>query len=145
MKILFEAEVDITEISPNYFCTDQTNTSQVLISRNYYDSIELKLYVPNTNISIGTCLYGSVNCQKSIDSSNITQNIWLGFSVNYEGNVGTFVINGMVINNDFFSVPNISAILSVSGVFITCMDNHVYTTLSEKNPNRILFIMYSDE
>ena len=75
MKILFSAEIDTNDIDPNYFCTDQTNMNQTNTTRNFYDSSNINLYATETDIVIGNFLYSSVNCQKSVDFTNIVQNI----------------------------------------------------------------------
>jgi hypothetical protein len=144
MKVLFSAEINTDEINQNYFCTDQTNMNQTNTTRNFYDSSNINLYATETDIVIGNCLYSSVNCQRSIDYLNIIQNIWILFEVDYEGSVGSFVTNYAVMNSEYISTPNISNILSTSGIFSTFLKYNVYITLSENNPLRILFIIYSD-
>ena len=144
MKVLFQAEINVDQINLNYYCTDQTNTNQRLVSRNFYDSSEIDLYVPNTDIVIGSCLYSSVNDQKSFDFKEITQNIWSLLSVNHDGDVGTFIVNYSVINSEYMTVPNLSTISSASGVFSPHINKNVYITPSDNNPSRILFIIYTD-
>jgi hypothetical protein len=144
MKVLFSAEINTDEINPNYFCTDQTNINQTVTTRNFYDSANINLYATNTDIVIGNCLYSSVNCQASVDFTNINQNIWVLFDVNYEGSIGSFVTNYTVLNSEYLLSPNISNILSTSGIFSTYSKYNVYITQSENNPSRILFIIYSE-
>jgi hypothetical protein len=144
MKVLFQAEINVDDINLNYYCTDQTNINQRLVTRNFYDSSEINLYVPNSDIVIGSCLYSSVNDQKSYDFKEVTQNVWSLLSLNYEGIVGTFVVNYSVINSEYMTIPNVSTISSASGVFSEHINKNVYVTPSTNNPSRILFIIYSE-
>ena len=45
-KVIFQAEIDIEQINPNYFCADQTSMTQQLTTRNFYDSALINLYIP---------------------------------------------------------------------------------------------------
>ena len=143
MQVLFQCEIHNTEINPNYFCTDQTNINQEL-TRNFYDSAEINLYSAENDIVIGKCLYSSVDCKKSVDFSKITQNISVLLSLDYEGAVGTFVVNYTVIDNEYLTVPNISMISSASGVFSAYLNYNVYITPSDDNPLHTTFIIYSE-
>ena len=143
MQVLFHAEINVDEVNSTLFCTDQTNMNQELTTRNFYDSSEINLYAANSDIVIGKCLYSSVDCQKSVDFSKISQNIWSLLSLNYEGAVGTFVVNYSVIDSEYLKDPNVSMISSASGVFAQYMNKNVYIAQCPTNPSRIMFIIYS--
>jgi hypothetical protein len=138
-NIIFSCEVDTLDINTNYFCADQTNMNQELTTRNFYDSAKVNLYAPGTDIIFGSSLYNSVNCQESQDFSEIFQNIWSVLAVDFEGIVGTFAVNYIVINSEYIESPIISNITTSSGVFGSCIGKEVYINQSPNNPTRILF------
>ena len=139
---IFESEIDINDINPNYFCTDQTNMNQELTTRNFYDSALINLYAPNSNLVIGNCLYNSVNCQSSKDFSQIVQNIWSLLTVNYNGIVGSINVNYPVINSEYINYPSRSTITSATGVFSSLINNNVIVSQSSTNPSRVLFTIF---
>jgi hypothetical protein len=144
MKVIFQAEINVDEVNPNYFCTDQTNINQELTTRNFYDSAQINLYIPNTNIVIGSSLYSSVDCQRSVDFTKVYQNLWSLLAVESEGVSGTFVVNYSVVDSEYITIPNISIVSSATGVFSAYAGYKVYITPSENNPTRILFIIYEN-
>lgn len=142
MVIITQFEANLDQVNRNYFCTDQTNCNQLLTSRNFYDSSEIDLFIPNTNIVIGSQLYSSVNVQKSSDFSNCLQNIQNMVNINYKNIVGTLIFNYSVINSDYIKEPVISKVQSVSGIFNN-IDLNVYIQ-KVNDTNKVLYTIYSN-
>ena len=139
MSVLFSCEIDISQVNQHYYCTDQTNTLQRLETRNFYDSAQIDLFATGTDIVFGSSLYSSVDCQASVDFSVVIQNVLATMSVNYEGLVGTFAVNYVVVDSEYIQTPIISLITTASGVFIDWVGKKVLITQSPFNPDRVLF------
>lgn len=144
-KVIFQAEIDIEQINPNYFCTDQTSVTQRLTTRNFYDSALIDLYLPNTETVIGSCFYTSVNCQSSEGFQNVVQSVDSLLTVNYEGIIGSFSTRYPVINSEYLNSPAVSNLLTTSGVFSNLSKKNVYITQSPNKESRVLFILYDNE
>lgn len=144
-KVIFQAEIDIEQINPNYFCTDQTSVTQRLTTRNFYDSANIDLYLPNTETVIGSCFYTSVNCQSSEGFQNVVQSVDSLLTVNYEDINGSFSVRYPVINSEYLNSPAVSNLLTTSGVFSNLSKKNVYITQSPNKESRVLFILYNNE
>jgi hypothetical protein len=144
-KIIFQAEIDVDQINPNYFCTDQTSTTQRLTTRNFYDSANIDLYLPNTEIVIGSCFYTSVNCQASEDFQRVVQSVDSLLTVNYEDIIGSFSTRYPVVDSEYLNAPAVSNLLTTSGVFSPFSKKNVYITQSPNKESRVLFILYDNE
>ena len=141
-QIVFQAESNLSEINPNYFCTDQTNMNQENTSRNFYDSAKTNIYLPNTDIVIGNMLYSSVNCQDSVDFSVIFQSVNMSLNVNYDNIQGVLSFGYTVVDDEYVNNPVVSSVSNVSKSFINEINSKVYITRSPTNPDRILYILY---
>jgi len=145
VKVIFQAEIDVDQINPDYFCTDQTSTTQRLTTRNFYDSSLIDLYLPNTETIIGSCFYTSVNCQSSEGFQRVIQSVDSLLTVNYEDITGSFSTRYPVINSEYLNAPAVSNLLTTSGVFSPFSKKNVYITQSPTKESRVLFILYDNE
>jgi len=142
MNIICQFEVNIDQVNEQYYCTDQTNIRQKISSRNFYDTAQIDVFVPNTDIIVGQQLYSSANSQFSSDFNNCLQNINNLLSVNYNNIIGTIIFNYAVLNTENLKVPCISKVQSVSGVF---KDIDLYVFIEPKPENsRILYTFYKN-
>ena len=144
-NVIFQAEIDVDQINPDYFCTDQTSTTQRLTTRNFYDSSLIDLYIPNTETIIGSCFYTSVNCQSSEGFQKVIQSVDSLLTVNYKDIIGTFSTRYPVINSEYLNSPAVSNLLTTSGVFSHLSKKNVYITQSPTKDSRVLFILYDSE
>ena len=144
-NVIFQAEIDVNDIDPTYFCTDQTSVTELLTTRNYYDSSLINLYIPNTETVIGLFLYSSVNCQSSLGYERIVQSVDSLLVVNYEGINGTFSVRNPVTNSEYINSPAVSNLLTTSGVFTNFVKKNVYITQSPYKESRVLYILYDSE
>ena len=140
MNPVSQLEIDINQLNQNYFCTDQTNITEEVTTRNFYDTARFDLFIPGTDLVIGKQLYSSSNCQTNSDFSICLQNINNMLSVDYDNIVGTIVFNYSVVNTEYLTNPCKSNVQSVSGVF-----TDIKYVLIEPVPNstRILYSFYN--
>lgn len=114
---------------------------------NFYDSSEVSVFVPNTNIKVGKSLYASVNSQASPDFSKIIQNISTTICIDFDNIIGTVSFNYVVVDSEFISTPVLAKITSASGVFtgvFNSLNLNVYIDRSKTNPKRIIYIIYTN-
>jgi hypothetical protein len=141
MEPVSQLEIDISQVNQNYFCTDQTNVTQKVTTRNFYDTDQIELFIPGTDLVIGKQLYASSNCQTNSDFSICLQNISNMLSVDYDNIVGTIVFNYSVVNTENLTNSCKSNVQSVYGVF-----TDIKSVLIQPVPNstRILYSFYKD-